>query len=96
MLETLVDYGLIRSTKNDVYKITPKGEKFESFEKLEENESLQMKFAKSNIEANELQKNIAEQNAKKEKRNEITTWINIAVGIINLGIIIWQLVNVTQ
>lgn len=90
MLETLSDYELIRSTKTDVYKITSKGEKFESFNKLEEDESWQIKLAKSNIESNELQKKIAEENAKKEKRNEIATWINVAVGLINLAIIIWQ------
>ena len=62
MLETLIDYKLIREIKTDTYKITPEGEKFESFEKLEEDKNWEVRLAKSNIEANEFQKTMARKN----------------------------------
>jgi len=62
MLETLVDYNLIREIKTDTYKITPDGEKFESFEKLDEDKNWEVRLAKSNIEANVFQKTMARKN----------------------------------
>ena len=86
IVETLVDYGIIRQTKLNVYKITPNGERFESFEKLEEENSLQIRLAKSNLEANEFQKKIA-------KRNTIAMWLNIAIGALNVALLAWQLLK---
>lgn len=93
-LESLVDHGLIKSTKPKVYMITPKGEEFESFDKLYEDKDWQIKLAKSNIEANELQKTIATKNEKKGKRNEVAMWLNIAIGIANAILLAWQLSKV--
>jgi hypothetical protein len=58
-----------------------------SFAQEIENEELEIRLAKSNIEANELQK-------RNSKRNNVAMWINLFVGIINLGIIILQLLKV--
>lgn len=92
IIETLVDYGLIRQTKLNVYKITPDGERFESFEKLEEENSLQIRLAKSNLEANEFQKQMAIKNELKEKSNRRLMRISIAVGILSIISIVTQVV----
>lgn len=63
-------------------------------EKIAEKENLELELAKSNIEANILNKKMAKLNAKNEKRNQITTWINIGIGLINIGILIWQIIKV--
>jgi hypothetical protein len=59
----------------------------------EEKEKIQLELAKSNLEANELNKAIAKRNAKDQKNNRIATWINIGIGAINIGILIYQLLN---
>lgn len=59
-------------------------------EKNELKEQLEFDLAKSNLKANKLNKKIAEQNAKNEKSNIIATWINVVVGIINIGLFVWQ------
>lgn len=59
-------------------------------EKNELKEQLEFDIAKSNLKANKLNKKIAEQNAKNEKSNIIATWINVVVGIINIGLFVWQ------
>lgn len=56
-------------------------------------EDLELTLAKSNLEANELNKKIAKQNAKNENQNKISTWINIVIGIINIGLLIWQILK---
>ena len=58
-----------------------------------EREEIEFKLAKSNLEANKLNKRIAKQNEKNEKKNRITTWLNIAIGIINVGLLIWQIIK---
>jgi hypothetical protein len=52
---------------------------------------LETELAKSNIEANKLNEEIAKQNKKDKRSNKIAMWINIFIGIINLAAIIWQL-----
>lgn len=59
--------------------------------KLKEN--LEIELATSNLEANKLNKKIAEQNTKNEKQNKIATWVNIGIGIINAGLLIWQILK---
>lgn len=81
MLETLIDYKLIREIKTDTYKITPDGEKFESFEKLDEDKNWEIKLAKSNIEANKLQKENFEFLKRKERLNRKLMIITIIVGV---------------
>ncbi len=63
------------------------------YEKDVEIENLELELAKSNIEANKLNKKVAKENAKNEKRNQISTWINIGIGILNIGILIWQILK---
>lgn len=92
IIETLVDLNLIRPIKSNVYKLTPEGERFESFEKLEEENSLQIRLAKSNLEANEFQKQMAIKNEIKEKSNRRLMRISIAVGILSIISIVTQVV----
>ncbi|MBA0885145.1 hypothetical protein [Flavobacterium undicola] len=67
------------------------------FSKIEEKkikkEKFEIKLAESNLAANKLNKKIAKQNLKNEKNNKITTWINILIGIINIGLLIWQVLK---
>ena len=56
-------------------------------------ETLEINLAKSNLKANELNKKIAKQNSKNEKKNRISTWVNIGIGIINIGLLIWQIIK---
>lgn len=61
--------------------------------KTSERETLEINLAKSNLEANILNKKIAIQNRKNEKQNRVSTWINIGIGIINVGLLIWQILK---
>lgn len=56
-------------------------------------EQLELELTKSNIEANELNKRIAEQNTKNEKKNRIAMWVNIIIGVINVGLLLWQIMD---
>lgn len=56
-------------------------------------DTLEIDLAKSNLKANELNKKIAKQNTKNEKKNRISTWVNIGIGIINIGLLIWQIIR---
>lgn len=94
ILSYLSDYGYIKNTQSSTYVITPIGDKFESFEKTKEDESWAIRLAKSNIEANELQKTIALKNESDRKANKTYTWINIGIGIINLVLLAIQLLKV--
>ena len=60
---------------------------------IKEREKLENDLAKSNLEANKLNKKIAKQNQKNEKFNKITTWINVAIGLINIGLLVWQILK---
>lgn len=63
--------------------------------RVEEMEQLEISLAKSNIEANELNKKIALQNSQNESKNRIAMWVNISVGVLNivlLAIQIWLIV----
>lgn len=62
----------------------------ESIKKNLDRENLELELAKSNLEANTLNKKIAKKNEKNEKKNQMMTWINIIIGILNLGILVWQ------
>lgn len=61
------------------------------FSKTKDN--LEIELAKSNLEANRLNKKNAKQNEKNEKNNKIATWINVGIGIINIGLLIWQILK---
>jgi hypothetical protein len=53
-------------------------------------ENLETELAISNIKANKLNRKIAKQNIKNEKQNQLATRINIVIGLINIGLLIWQ------
>ena len=54
-------------------------------------EDLEIKLAKSNLQANKINKKIAKKNTANEKFNRISTIINIIIGALNIGLLIWQL-----
>lgn len=56
---------------------------YADLKKQEKREDLEFELAKSNIQANKL-------NKKAAKRNKRETIINIVLGLINIGILIWQ------
>lgn len=56
-------------------------------------EELEQELALSNLEANKLNKKIAKRNEQNEKKNRIATWINIGIGIINIGLLVWQILK---
>lgn len=58
-----------------------------------EKENLEIELAKSNIEANKLNAKNAKHNDKDRQSNKIAMWINIAIGIINIGLITLQLLK---
>lgn len=58
-----------------------------------EKERLELDLAKSNLEANRINAIEAKRNQRDRKHNRITTWINIAIGILNFGILIWQILK---
>lgn len=61
--------------------------------KIDARQQLETELAKSSIDANKLNEKIAEQNFKDKKSNKITTWINIIIGILNLGLLVLQLLK---
>lgn len=56
-------------------------------------DKLELDLANSNLEANELNKKIAKQNKENEKKNRISTWVNIGIGFINILLLIWQILK---
>ena len=58
----------------------------DELKKEKELKSLEIKLAKSNLKANKLNKKIAE-------RNKRETVINIILGAINIGLLIWQILK---
>lgn len=74
---------------------------FKELEKTERNkeenhlqkEELENKLAISNIKANKLSKKIAKQNIKNDRQNQLFTRINIGIGLINIGLLIWQILK---
>lgn len=95
---------LIDDLDIQLYRINLKGLNFSSFKEIEEKElaktkaselkeKLEIDLANSNIEANILNREIAEQNTKNQKRNNISTWVNIAIGILNFSALLWQIIK---
>ncbi len=91
------DLNLLDRIGTTSVRLTNKGWEFESFEKIEKENTdkakLELDLAKSNLESNKLNKEIAERNIKTEKRNIVFTWINIGIGVINLVLIAWQILQ---
>jgi len=94
------DLKLIDRVGTNGYRLNIKGWEFKSFEEIEktekakqEKEILELKLAKSNIEANTLNREIAIQNKKNERHNRKTTYINILIGLLNISLLFWQIFN---
>lgn len=62
---------------------------YKDLKKQEKREDLEFELAESNISANKLNKKIA-------KRNKRETIINIILGLVNVGILIWQSILIVQ
>ena len=62
-------------------------------EKENEREQIELNLAKSNLEANELNKSIAAKNDKNETRNTVGMWVNIVIGVLNLVLLALQLLK---
>lgn len=98
------DYTLLRRSvyNKDKKIITANGRKAyeiglkQFIEKTEKDKDLELELAKSNIKANEFNAEIAKQNKTNKGFNQIATVVNAAIGLINLGIIIWQLVKASN
>jgi len=60
-------------------------------EKVEQKEKLELDLAKSNLEANELNKSIAAKNDKNNKKNILGMWVNISIGALNIVLIAIQI-----
>ena len=56
-------------------------------------DKLELDLAKSNLEANELNRKIAKQNKENERKNRVSTWINVGIGFINILLLIWQILK---
>ena len=61
--------------------------------KSEQKEQIELELAKSNLEANELNKKIAKHNSKNEKNNRIYMWINIFIGVLNAILLAWSILK---
>lgn len=105
MLTEELDY--IEKVDSQFYRLKTKGWEFTSYKEIEEKElakaksvaekeQLEIDLAKSNIEANILNKEVAEQNTKIQKRNNITTWVNIIIGILNFLALMWQIIKAAK
>jgi len=68
----------------------------ESKSELKNNRKLrdiEIKLAKSNLEANILNKSIAKNNEENEMFNKYSTIANIIIGLLNVGLLIWQMLK---
>lgn len=94
------DFEVVEKVNNQYLRLTKKGWEFTSFKEIESKEiakelkeSLEIDLAKSNLEANKLNRKIAKQNTENEKKNQVSTWVNIGIGIINIGLLVWQILK---
>lgn len=108
-LRELISSILIKNLKfiddvdNQLYRINLNGYSFTSFQDIRDKElakelkeKLEIDLANSNIAANILNKEVAEQNTKIQKRNNITTWVNIVIGILNFSALLWQIMKAAK
>ena len=66
-------------------------DELEKIERENEKDKLETDLAKSNLEANKLNKLIAYKNDKNEKKNTIGMWVNISIGVLNIVLIAIQI-----
>ena len=93
------------NNKTDIYSIDIKTKEFlrqggfrkevqdelKRIKESSEKEKLEIELAKSNLEANELNKSIAAKNEKDKKRNKTERIINISLGVLNLVLLVVQI-----
>ncbi|WP_139249772.1 hypothetical protein [Mariniphaga anaerophila] len=84
IMEGLKDYELIANTNSSStsYRLSAKGHEFETWDKFFFEKSLEIKLAKSNIEANELQKRYSNFNKTFLILNAVFAAINILIAIL--------------
>lgn len=75
------------------YLTETKNTKNEIDEKNRIRENLEIDLAKSNIEANKLNREVSERNAKSERFNKIMSIFNFIFVIINCCMLIWQIIK---
>lgn len=66
-------------------------DELDKIEKENEREKIEIELAKSNLEANELNKSIAAKNETDKKRNKTERIINISLGVLNLVLLVVQI-----
>ncbi|MGO4905715.1 hypothetical protein [Flavobacterium sp. W20_MBD1_R3] len=95
---------LIDDIDTQLYRINLKGLNFTSFKEIEEKElakakavsekeKLEIDLAKSNIDANILNREVAERNFKSERFNKKMSILNFIFIICNFCILIWQIIT---
>lgn len=97
IMESLInDYNLVQKCGKFDFRLNSNGIEFKSFADLDNKkrdlknrDDIELKLAISNIHANELNEQVAE-------RNKYSTWINIFIGTINIGLLIWQIILAVQ
>jgi DNA-binding transcriptional ArsR family regulator len=82
VMKLLLDEKLIIEYDHLNFYISPEGRRFESFKKLEDEKTLPIRLAESNIKANELQKIIADRNEENVIKNRKINRFNTVVAII--------------
>ena len=94
-LSTITEFGYSVAKNGGWLRYLESKNEREIFEekKSSERSKLEIQLAKSNLEANELNKRIAKRNKKNEKNNTVATWINILIGAINIGLLAWQILK---
>lgn len=80
-LSYLTNSGYLNHDGNS-YTITQKGDALVSLDKIEENETWQIRLAKSNIEANEFQKTMSKKNHAWMVINVVSTLILMSIAAI--------------
>lgn len=66
-------------------------EELKLIKRVEERDKLETELAISNLEANALNKAIADKNDKNERKNTIGMWVNIIIGVLNIVLIVIQI-----
>lgn len=66
-------------------------EEVKVIKRLEVKDKLETELAISNLEANALNKAIAEKNERNERKNTTTMWVNITIGALNIVLIAVQI-----
>ena len=89
-ISTPVTGGEFITYEKPMYKIEFLGSEY--LNNLEKS-IIELKLTESNIEANRLNESIAKKNEESEKFNKYSTISNIIIGLLNIGILVWQILK---